>query len=78
MVCGWAGIALAPAVLLIGFRVNSAWLVLGGAAMGLFEFVDVISRDRATAPDAGAESKFGFAHAQAWLRCRPSPDFPRL
>jgi chromate transporter len=30
-----AALALAAAVLLIRFRVNSAWLVLGGGAIGL-------------------------------------------
>jgi len=29
------GLALLSAVLLIRYRVNSAWLVLGGAAVGL-------------------------------------------
>jgi chromate transporter len=30
-----AALAVASAVLLFGFRVNSSWLVLGGAAIGL-------------------------------------------
>jgi chromate transporter len=35
--CDWLTVALAVAggVLLIRFRVNSAWLVLGGAAAGI-------------------------------------------
>jgi chromate transporter len=30
-----AGLAIASAVLLLRFRINSAWLVLGGAAIGI-------------------------------------------
>jgi chromate transporter len=30
-----AGVAIASAVLLLRFRINSAWLVLGGAALGI-------------------------------------------
>lgn len=32
-------LAIASAVLLIRFRVNSAWLVLAGAVVGLLRFV---------------------------------------